>query len=612
MKPGARYLGNGASEFRIWAPLLERMEVRLVSPAEGIYPLCQDDMGFWNGVIEDAKPGDDYILVLNEEKERPDPGSEFQPYGVHGPSRIVDHKTFAWSDEAWSGLALEEMIIYELHVGTFSEPGTFAGIISHLDDLQEVGINTLSLMPVAQFPGERNWGYDGVYPFAVQNSYGGPDGLKKLVNTCHDRGIAVILDVVYNHLGPEGNYLADFGPYFTDRFRTPWGSAVNFDGAWSDQVRSYFIENALYWFDTFHLDGLRLDAVHAICDLGAKHFLQELGEAVEEYCRSKGRKHLLIPESDLNDARLIRPRQEGGYGLDAQWCDDFHHALHVLLTGEDRGYYSDFSTSTEQLGKAIREGFVYSWEYSRFRKKHHGSSSRNCPSHRFIVFSQNHDQVGNRMLGERLSTLVSFEALKLAAATVILSPYVPLLFMGEEYGEENPFLYFVSHSDPGLQEGIRQGRRKEFEGFYCQGEFPDPQSPMTFLRSKLNREGKSSEKYQVLRDFYRRLIRLRREVPALANLSKDNLNLSADAAHKLFIIQRWHGGSRIVCFLNFDVSAVRFSAGELSAGRWQCRLNSSDKTWLGPGHSLPDILEPADELLVPPACCALYQIEVGS
>jgi len=611
MKPGARYLGNGASEFRVWAPHLGKVEVRLVSPPGGNYPLCQDETGFWTGVVEGARPGSDYFLVLEGERERPDPASAFQPEGVHGPSRVIDHETFAWSDGHWSGLALEEMIIYELHVGTFSEEGTFAGIIPHLDELLELGVNTLNLMPVAQFPGERNWGYDGTYPFAVQNSYGGPDGLKDLVDACHQRGMAVILDVVYNHLGPEGNYLADYGPYFTDRFRTPWGQALNFDGAYSDPVRSYFIENALHWFDAYHVDGLRLDAVHAICDLGAKHFLRELGEVVENYCKTKGRRHLLIPESDLNDARLIRPRSLDGHGLDAQWCDDFHHALHVLLTGEKTGYYADFG-KIEQLEKAFREGFVYAWDYSPYRKKRHGSSSTGCPAHQFIVFSQNHDQVGNRMLGERLSTLVPFEALKLAAATVILSPFVPLLFMGEEYGEENPFLYFVSHSDPDLQEAVRQGRNKEFEGFRWQGECPDPQSPMTFLRSRLNREGKSAGKCRVLQKFYCRLIALRREVPALANLSKEDLSLHSEPGQKMLMIQRWHGNSRIAGILNFDVSPAYLAVEGLLRGRWRLDLNSAEETWLGPGGSLPETLESVESLPVPPLSFVLYRFEAAS
>jgi maltooligosyltrehalose trehalohydrolase len=609
MRPGARYLGNGTCEFLVWAPHPGKVDVRLVSPVEETHPLSQDETGFWKTVLEGVSPGADYFFILDGNMERPDPASAFQPAGVHGPSQVIDHEAFTWNDPNWPGIPLERMILCELHVGTCSEEGTFAGIISHLDDLLEVGINTLSLMPVAQFPGERNWGYDGVYPFAVQNSYGGPTGLKELVNACHKRGMAVILDVVYNHLGPEGNYLADFGPYLTDRFRTPWGKAINFDGAYSDQVRSYFIENALYWFDSCHVDGLRLDAVHAICDLGARHFLQELAEKVEDFSRAKGRKHYLIPESDLNDARLVRPRTCGGYALDAQWCDDFHHSLHTLLTGESTGYYADFGEIVH-LEKSFREGFIYSGNYSSYRKRRHGSSSVDCPAHQFIVFSQNHDQVGNRMLGERLSTLVSFEALKVAAGTVLLSPFVPLLFMGEEYGEEKPFLYFVSHTDPELQEAVRLGRNREFESFRWQGECPDPQSPLTFIRSKLNWQGRKEGKNRVLRDFYRQLIELRRAIPALANLSKENLTLMSDPGQKILLIQRWHGGSRIVCLLNFNVSPGKIAVGDFLPGRWIKRIDSKEEGWLGPGSSLPDILESEENILLPPLCIALYQIEV--
>src|SRR4030066_1209493 len=320
------------------------------------------------------------------------------------------------------------MIMYEIHVGTFTPEGTFDAVILRLDELSVLGINTIELMPVAQFPGERNWGYDGTYPFAVQNSYGGPEGLKILINECHKKGMAVILDVVYNHFGPEGNYLWDYGPYFTDRYKTPWGQAINYDDLYSNEVRNFFIENALHWFKNYHFDALRLDAIHGIFDFSAKAFLQELAEKVEEFSSSEGKKYYLIAESDLNDSRVIRPGNMGGYGIDAQWCDDFHHAVHTLLVHENKGYYVDFG-ETEHLVKSFREGFVYSGQYSEYRKRNHGNSSRDCPAEQFIVFTQNHDQVGNRMFGERLSNLVSFESLKLAAGAVLLSPYIPLLFM---------------------------------------------------------------------------------------------------------------------------------------------------------------------------------------
>ncbi len=377
------------------------------------------------------------------------------------------------------------MIMYELHAGTFIPEGTFDAVIPGLDHLKDLGINATDIMPVAQFPGERNWGYDGVYPFAVQNSYGGPDGLKRIVNECHTKGIAVILDVIYNHLGPEGNYLRDYGPYFTDRYKTPWGQAINFDGPYSNEVRNFFIENALSWLKNYHIEGLRIDAIHGIYDMSAQPFLPELAERVEEFSQQEGRKFYLIAESDLNNSYALRPRDSGGSGLDALWCDDFHHALHTLLTGETDGYYVDFG-KIGHLVKSFREGFVYSGQYSAFRKRNHGNSSADIPPDRFVVFSQNHDQTGNRLKGERLSSLVSFESLKLAAGVVLLSPYIPLIFMGEEYGETAPFLFFISHSDPELIKAVRQGRKDEFKTFNWKDEPPDPQDIETFMRSKLD------------------------------------------------------------------------------------------------------------------------------
>jgi maltooligosyltrehalose trehalohydrolase len=340
-------------------------------------------------------------------------------------------------------------------VGAYTKKGTFESIIPHLDELKKLGITAIELMPVAQFPGTRNWGYDGVYPYAVQNSYGGPEGFKRLVNACHGRGLALVLDVVYNHLGPEGNYLWDFGPYFTDRYKALWGFSINFDGPHSDDVRHYFIQNALYWVTEFHVDALRVDAVHAILDFSAEPFLEELASAVHDEAKRLNRRVYLIAESALNDTRVIRSREFGGYGLDAQWNDDFHHALHTVLTGERMGYYRDFGR-LQDLAKALLEGFVYSGEYSPYRRRRHGNSSRDIPAHRFVVFSQNHDQVGNRMRGERLSELVCFERTKLAAGVMTLSPFIPLLFMGEEYGETAPFQYFVSHSDPDLRRSCGQ------------------------------------------------------------------------------------------------------------------------------------------------------------
>ena len=494
MKIGSQYFGNGKCNFILWAPFLKEVSVRIASPVERIVTMEKDSSGYWRASCSDIYPGTNYYYRLDNAVERPDPASHFQPEGVHGHSQVIDHNVFQWEDENRRGLPLGKMIIYELHTGTFTREGTFNAVVTRLDDLSELGINAINIMPVAQFPGERNWGYDGTYPFAVHNSYGGPEGLKNLVNSCHKRNMAVILDVVYNHLGPEGNYLKDFAPYFTDKYRTPWGSAVNFDDAYSNEVRNYFIENALFWFRRYHVDALRLDAIHSIYDMSARHFLSELAEKVEDFSKEQGRKYYLTAESDLNDTRVLRSREFGGFGIDAQWNDDFHHSLHTLLTTDKTGYYRDFG-KIEHFAKALREGFVYSWQYSHYRKRKHGSSSKDISANRFIVFSQNHDQVGNRITGDRLTKLVSFDSLKLTAGALLFSPYIPMLFMGEEYGEDAPFLYFTSHSDLELAAAVYEGRRKKLRAFRWTEEPPDPQNIDTFFKCKLQWEKRKDNKH---------------------------------------------------------------------------------------------------------------------
>ncbi|MBN1130996.1 MAG: malto-oligosyltrehalose trehalohydrolase, partial [Chitinispirillaceae bacterium] len=396
MNRGARFLGDNRCAFTVWAPQRKTMTLVIGEAPGRVVPMEKTDAGCWHVTADNISPGTRYRYRLDGTIERPDPASFFQPDGVHGPSAVVDHSAYRWRDSAWQGLPLNQYLIYELHVGAFSPEGTFDGVIERLDHLVTLGVTAAELMPVAQFPGSRNWGYDGAFPFAVQNSYGGPEELKRLVDACHAKGLAVVLDVVYNHLGPEGNCLWEYGPYFTqEKYRTPWGWAVNYDDAGSDAVREYIIHNALYWLDCFHIDALRLDAVHAIIDLSAKHLLQELAERVEAYNRDSRFRRFLIAESDLNDSRLVRQRDAGGYGLDAQWSDDFHHALHAFFTGERKGYYGDFGEGA-QIVTAIAEGFVYSGRYSRFRDRRHGNSVADLPPCRFVVFSQNHDQVGNR------------------------------------------------------------------------------------------------------------------------------------------------------------------------------------------------------------------------
>jgi maltooligosyltrehalose trehalohydrolase len=581
---GADYLGEGRCRFTVWAPFTNNVEVKVVSPKERVVPLERKERGYHQAVIEGVEPHSLYLYRLDGHKERPDPASRSQPRGVHGPSQVADSH-FVWQDESWRGLPLEQWIIYELHVGTFTPEGTFEAIIPRLPELEDLGINAIELMPVAQFPGSRNWGYDGTYPFAVQKTYGGPEGLKRLVDSCHQRGLAVVLDVVYNHLGPEGNYLADFGPYFTDRYRGPWGNAINFDGPYSDEVRRFFIENGLYWVREFHMDGLRIDAVHGIVDFSAQPFLEELAVTVHELADRLNRRVYLIAESDLNDTRIVRSRELGGFGLDAQWNDDFHHALHTLLTNEDSGYYQDFG-ELQHLVKAFKEGFVYSGDYSFYRKRRHGNSSRRLSAESFVVFSQNHDQVGNRAKGERLSGLVSFGALKLAAGMVLLSPFIPLLFMGEEYGETAPFYYFISHSDPDLIEAVRCGRKEEFASFRWKGEPADPQEEATFLRCKLNRELRFQGQHDVLYGFYRELIRLRREFTSLRNLDKERLEVTGLEQEKILWWRRWSEEQEAAAAFHFDKQEKSLSL-PLSPGRWRKQLDSADTIWGGPGSTVP-------------------------
>jgi maltooligosyltrehalose trehalohydrolase len=558
MKIGANYVGNGRCLFTVWAPVRVEAAVRLIKDGGRVVAMERDERGYWRSLCEGVPPGTRYVFILDGSLERPDPASRFQPEGVHGPSCVIDPLEFSWTEGGWKGKDIEDFVIYELHVGTFTGAGTFEAIIPHLDYLKTLGITAVELMPVGQFPGGRNWGYDGVYPYAPQNSYGGPAGLKRLINECHRKGLAVILDVVYNHLGPEGNYLHDFGPYFTDRYKTPWGDAVNFDGPYSDEVRNYFIENALYWVSEYHVDALRIDAIHGIFDFSACHFLRELTASVH---------------SDLNDVRVINPVAIGGYGLDAQWNDDFHHAVHTLLTDEDKGYYSDFGRIGD-LEKAFREGFIYSGQYSRHRKRSHGSSSKDRPARQFIVFSQNHDQVGNRMRGDRPGHVQTMEKLKLAAGVVILSPFIPLLFMGEEYGETAPFQYFVSHSDEALIEAVRTGREKEFESFQWEGEVPDPQAEETFLNSKIDIARHLQGGHGTLFDFYRNLLKLRRDIPALRNLSRDTMAATGFEDQKVLFVRRWFEGGEIFCLFNFGAEEADVAC-EVPGGMWQKILDSS-------------------------------------
>lgn len=489
--------------------------------------------GYFACELPDAPEGLRYLYRLADGGEYPDPASRWQPVGVHRPSAVFFPEEFSWTDRAWRGVAREDLVIYELHVGTFTPEGTLAAIVPRLAELRELGVTALELMPVAQFPGERNWGYDGVHLFAVQNSYGGPRGLQQLVDAAHAAGLAVILDVVYNHLGNEGNYLAQFGPYFTDRYHTPWSCAVNFDGPGSDAVRQFVIDNACQWVRDFHLDGLRLDAVQTIYDFGAQHILAELQEAVQWEAALAERTVHVIAETDQNDTRLIRPVDRGGYGLSAVWSDDLHHSVHALLTGQRDGYYEDFG-QPRHLAKAIASVHVYDGCYSVHRRRRHGSRVTGHDRTQFVVCVQNHDQVGNRALGDRFGTLLPLAAQRLAGALLLLSPCTPLLFMGQEYGETRPFPFFCSFGDPELIEAVRRGRRQEFAdlSFRWGAEIADPQAPETFAAAQLSWSWPAGSPQAGLRTLYQDLLQARRVWPPLRDRRHTSARLAAGSGSR--------------------------------------------------------------------------------
>ncbi len=489
---------------RVWAPAATRVE--LVAGDER-RAMVSEDGGWWSS--EPVAFGVDYAFAIDGGPARPDPRGECSPHGVHGPSRRVDHARFAWHDADFRPTALPDGVVYELHIGTFSAEGTFDGAIGHLDHLVDLGVTHVEVMPVHAFPGRWGWGYDVAGFFAVHEPYGGSDGLKRFVDACHGRGLAVVLDVVYNHLGPEGCYLSTFGPYVTDRFRTPWGGAINLGEAGADEVRSFIIDNALLWLRDYHIDGLRLDAVHAFVDLTAKHLLEELVTEVEELAARLGRDLTLIAESDLNDPRVLRSRELGGYGIHAQWSDDFHHALHTMLSGEQDGYYEDFAGFADVV-RALERGWVYEGRYSRHRGRRHGRRDDGLALERFLGYAQNHDQVGNRARGERLSQLVDARALRVAATLVLCGPFVPLLFQGEEWGASTPFRFFADFDDQALGEAVRTGRRREFAAFgWRPEEVPDPLDTRTFEASRLERDEIGREPHASLLEWHRQLIRVR-------------------------------------------------------------------------------------------------------
>ena len=564
---GARLLDGSRCEFRVWAPSIDDVALHIVAPEDRRVRLKKNAAGYHEAIVDRVEEGTRYFFVIAG-RERPDPASRLQPESVHGPSEVVGRE-FNWSDANWKNTAFEDYVIYELHVGTFTSQGTFDAMTGRLDHLKELGVTAIELLPIAQFPGDRNWGYDGVYVGAAQNSYGGPIALKRLVDACHARGLAVLLDVVYNHLGPEGNYLGEYGPYFTDRYKTPWGLALNFDGPHSDHVRWFFIHNALQWVGEFHIDGLRIDAVHAIVDHSAEPFLQDLTTAVRECGERLGRPIYTIAESDLNDPRVISPRDEFGLGFDSQWSDDYHHSLHTLLTGERAGYYAGFGKASD-LAAVIKGGYLYTGQHSVFRGRKYGLKPTTTDGSKFVICAQNHDQVGNRMLGERLSMIVPMEKLRLAAAAIVLSPFLPMLFMGEEYGETAPFQYFTSHSDKDLIEAVRDGRKAEFEEFAWEGEAPDPHDVETFRRSKLNWQLLEHDEHASLWRLYQQLLRLRRDTPALHELDLATLEVDADDEKRVVVTRR---GNVLVAF-NFSDQEQSVKAPR---GGWRAMIDTGAK-----------------------------------
>jgi maltooligosyltrehalose trehalohydrolase len=590
------------TRFQVWAPRARTVAVRLASGGAE-HPLAAEGDGVFAAHVPGVGAGADYQLVLDGERALPDPTSRWQPHGVHGASRVVDPRAFAWTDDGWRGLpAMADYVIYELHVGTFTREGTFDAIVPRLAALRDLGVTAIELLPVAAFPGTRNWGYDGVHLYAPQHSYGGPEGLRRLVDAAHAHGLAMVLDVVYNHYGPEGNYLDAFGPYFTDRYETPWGRAVNFEGDEGAQVRRHVVENARHWIAEYHVDALRLDAIHGIFDRSPRHVLADLTDAVHAEAAAAGRRVHLIAESDLNDARVVRPTREGGLGFDGQWADDLHHAVHVALTGEQRGYYATFG-GVAPIRTALADPFVREARAGVLPDAPTSAATRatGLPRERFVVCLQNHDQVGNRATGDRIASLVSPAQQRLGAAVVLLSGYVPLLFMGEEYGETRPFQYFVSHSDEALVQAVRDGRRREFAEFAWGGEVPDPQAEETFARSTLDGATPRTPEQRAVHALYRDLLALRREEPALR---PGAANVRVDGAGAWV---RWtlapHDGGRTVCVVA-NVGDAPCAVPLASDDAWMPLLSTEAAAYGGAGPDAPAVRDGSATLA--PFACAVF------
>ncbi len=631
MRIGSHHTKGEGTSFCVWAPFRSTVEVHLVAPDERRISMEQDEDGYWAVSGTDVEPGAEYFYLIDGRVDRPDPASRRQPRGVHGPSEVVRPIDLYVDDDTYRPPTLNDLVLYELHVGTFTPEATLDAARERLPYLRDLGISGVELMPVAHFPGQRNWGYDGVYPFAVHTAYGGAPAFARFLEAAHYHGIAVFLDVVYNHLGPEGNYLADFGPYFTEYYKTPWGAAFNFDDEYSDHVRAFFLDNLRYWLEDLHVDGLRLDAVHAMLDTSAVHVLSELSAEAERISIQTGRRRTLIAESLRNDSRVITPRERGGLGIQCEWLDDMHHALHAKTTGERTGYYVDFG-DTESLRKAFADAYVLSRTYSRYRKRTFGNSAEHCAPRQFIVYAQNHDQIGNRPHGDRLAARVDLETLKLLAGSIILGPYTPMIFMGEEYGETAPFQYFVSHSDPGLIESIRAGRRKEFAAFFAGTDGPDPQSRASFDRSRIDLSKHSERKRgRTLHAYYKEVIRLRHQVAsmppdeptirAVLGSPEDRpsgydpyaiplrARLSVECGDDIVAISRATSNGLIVLLLNFSNidSEAEFAREE---SFFRVLFDSSDARWGGPGMKNGLHIQPSEPVWLNRKSVMLLQEEL--
>ncbi|MDW5267759.1 MULTISPECIES: malto-oligosyltrehalose trehalohydrolase [Acidobacteriaceae] len=580
-------------KFTVWAPGAKKMAVKI---GDALHPMSgPDDTGWWNASIDAANNSTDYSFVLDDDATPyPDPRGLWQPHGVHGPSRVYDHDAFAWNDSRWQGPPLSGAVIYEMHVGTFTAAGTFAAAIERLNYLFELGITHIELMPVVEFPGKFGWGYDGVALFAVKDLYGGPDGLKRFVDACHSRGLAVLMDVVYNHFGPVGNYTTKFGPYLTHRHNTPWGDAVNFEEAGADEVRRFFCDNALMWMRDYHVDGLRLDAVHEFVDRSAIHFMEQLSAEVEILSSTLERKLVLIAESDLNDPKMVTPREAGGYGMDAQWSDDFHHALFTILNieVEGKGYYVDFG-SFERLAKALTAVFVYDGVYSQYRRHTHGRPVHGLSAHHFIGFIQNHDQVGNRATGDRLEHIVGMERAKVAIGIVLMSPFVPLIFQGDEFAASSPFQYFADHDEPAMVAAVREGRKREFAAFgWNPDEIPNPDEADTFQRSKLNWDEIHEENHGEMLNWFRQLIQLRRHTSCLNDGDLNHLKVKFDEDKRWLTMDR--GQVRVLC--NLGKESVEFE----NCGGFSLSLGSRNDIGITNG-----------KVLLPPDSVAILSAKEG-